>query len=179
MADLMVPEHGSPGAVQGRSSAEYAKRGEEWYQTLAIWCNPSLITPQRPPSSPSAQYFRVCFPIWFLPPLTPFAFFVTEKIELPNSTSTEVEMTPSSEASEPVQNGNLSHSIEAAEAQVGLLFIASLGRCFLISSIAAQRLHSPWKLQLPVGRTQAEFCLSLCVFPSTSPGPTYVTLSNH
>uniref|UniRef100_A0A4W2GTB5 Solute carrier family 24 member 2 n=1 Tax=Bos indicus x Bos taurus TaxID=30522 RepID=A0A4W2GTB5_BOBOX len=40
-----------------------------------------------------------------------------EKIELPNSTSTEVEMTPSSDASEPVQNGNLSHSIEAAEAQ--------------------------------------------------------------
>ncbi|XP_021108560.1 sodium/potassium/calcium exchanger 2 isoform X2 [Heterocephalus glaber] len=40
-----------------------------------------------------------------------------EKIELPNSTSTEVEMTPSSEASEPVQNGNLSHSIEAAETQ--------------------------------------------------------------
>ncbi|XP_042548880.1 sodium/potassium/calcium exchanger 2 [Dipodomys spectabilis] len=40
-----------------------------------------------------------------------------EKIELPNSTSTEVEITPSSEASEPVQNGNLSHTIEAAEAQ--------------------------------------------------------------
>lgn len=40
-----------------------------------------------------------------------------EKIELPNSTSTEVEMTPSSDASEPVQNGNLSHSIEAADAQ--------------------------------------------------------------
>ncbi|XP_049752144.1 sodium/potassium/calcium exchanger 2 isoform X2 [Elephas maximus indicus] len=40
-----------------------------------------------------------------------------EKIELPNSTSTEVEMTPPSGASEPVQNGNLSHSIEAAEAQ--------------------------------------------------------------
>nr|XP_015098138.1 sodium/potassium/calcium exchanger 2 isoform X2 [Vicugna pacos] len=40
-----------------------------------------------------------------------------EKIELPNSTSTDVEMTPSSDASEPVQNGNLSHSIEAAEAQ--------------------------------------------------------------
>ncbi|XP_005880008.1 PREDICTED: sodium/potassium/calcium exchanger 2 isoform X5 [Myotis brandtii] len=40
-----------------------------------------------------------------------------EKIELPNSTSTEVEMTPSSDASEPVQNGNLSHGIEAAEAQ--------------------------------------------------------------
>ncbi|XP_035295704.1 sodium/potassium/calcium exchanger 2 isoform X3 [Cricetulus griseus] len=39
-----------------------------------------------------------------------------EKIELPNSTSTEVEMTPSSEASEPVQNGNLSHSIEATDA---------------------------------------------------------------
>ncbi|XP_034357822.1 sodium/potassium/calcium exchanger 2 isoform X5 [Arvicanthis niloticus] len=39
-----------------------------------------------------------------------------EKIELPNSTSTEVEMTPSSEASEPVQNGNVSHSIEAADA---------------------------------------------------------------
>lgn len=40
-----------------------------------------------------------------------------EKIELPNSTSTEVEMTPSSDTSEPIQNGNLSHSIEAAEAQ--------------------------------------------------------------
>ncbi|XP_073907830.1 sodium/potassium/calcium exchanger 2 isoform X5 [Castor canadensis] len=40
-----------------------------------------------------------------------------EKIELPNSTSNEVEMTPSSDASEPVQNGSLSHSIEAAEAQ--------------------------------------------------------------
>ncbi|XP_057578733.1 sodium/potassium/calcium exchanger 2 isoform X3 [Hippopotamus amphibius kiboko] len=42
-----------------------------------------------------------------------------EKIELPNSTSMEVEMTPSSDASEPVQNGNLSHSIEVAEAQTG------------------------------------------------------------
>ncbi|XP_072584284.1 sodium/potassium/calcium exchanger 2 isoform X4 [Vulpes vulpes] len=40
-----------------------------------------------------------------------------EKIELPNSTSTEVEMTTPSDASEPVQNGNLSHTIEAAEAQ--------------------------------------------------------------
>ncbi|XP_069864051.1 sodium/potassium/calcium exchanger 2 isoform X4 [Dipodomys merriami] len=40
-----------------------------------------------------------------------------EKIELPNSTSTEVEVTPSSETSEPVQNGNLSHTIEAAESQ--------------------------------------------------------------
>ncbi|XP_058287987.1 sodium/potassium/calcium exchanger 2 isoform X3 [Hylobates moloch] len=40
-----------------------------------------------------------------------------EKIELPNSTSTDVEMTPSSDASEPVQNGNLSHNIEDAEAQ--------------------------------------------------------------
>ncbi|XP_036290064.1 sodium/potassium/calcium exchanger 2 isoform X10 [Pipistrellus kuhlii] len=40
-----------------------------------------------------------------------------EKIELPNSTSTEVEMTTSSDASEPVQNGNLSHGIEAVEAQ--------------------------------------------------------------
>ncbi|XP_045145118.1 sodium/potassium/calcium exchanger 2 isoform X2 [Echinops telfairi] len=40
-----------------------------------------------------------------------------EKIELPNSTSTEVELTPPSDASEPVQNGNLSHSIEPAEAQ--------------------------------------------------------------
>ncbi|XP_037653196.1 sodium/potassium/calcium exchanger 2 isoform X2 [Choloepus didactylus] len=43
-----------------------------------------------------------------------------EKIELPNSTSTEVEMTPPSDASEPVQNGNLSHNIEAAEVQVAL-----------------------------------------------------------
>ncbi|XP_040818906.1 sodium/potassium/calcium exchanger 2 isoform X2 [Ochotona curzoniae] len=40
-----------------------------------------------------------------------------EKIELPNSTSTEVEMTPTSDSSEPVQNGNLSHSIEVTEAQ--------------------------------------------------------------
>ncbi|XP_040337296.1 sodium/potassium/calcium exchanger 2 isoform X3 [Herpailurus yagouaroundi] len=40
-----------------------------------------------------------------------------EKIELPNSTSTEVEMTPTSDASEPVQNGNLSHTMEAAEGQ--------------------------------------------------------------
>lgn len=29
-------------------------------------------------------------------------------------------MTPSSDASEPVQNGNLSHTIEAADAQVWL-----------------------------------------------------------
>ncbi|KAM9206360.1 sodium/potassium/calcium exchanger 2 isoform 1-T1 [Dugong dugon] len=42
-----------------------------------------------------------------------------EKIELPNSTSMEVEMMPPSGASEPVQNGNISHSIEAAEAQTG------------------------------------------------------------
>ncbi|XP_077004174.1 sodium/potassium/calcium exchanger 2 isoform X2 [Tamandua tetradactyla] len=40
-----------------------------------------------------------------------------EKIELPNSTGTEVEMTPPTDASEPVQNGNLSHNIEAAEIQ--------------------------------------------------------------
>ncbi|XP_049625316.1 sodium/potassium/calcium exchanger 2 isoform X2 [Suncus etruscus] len=40
-----------------------------------------------------------------------------EKIELPNSTSTEVEMTTPSDASEPVQNGNLSHTVEAPEAQ--------------------------------------------------------------
>ncbi|XP_060055613.1 sodium/potassium/calcium exchanger 2 isoform X2 [Erinaceus europaeus] len=40
-----------------------------------------------------------------------------ERIELPNSTSTEVEMTPPGDASEPIQNGNLSHNIEAAEAQ--------------------------------------------------------------
>ncbi|XP_031517331.1 sodium/potassium/calcium exchanger 2 isoform X3 [Papio anubis] len=40
-----------------------------------------------------------------------------EKIELPTSNSTDVEMTPSSDASEPVQNGNLSHNIEGAEAQ--------------------------------------------------------------
>lgn len=40
-----------------------------------------------------------------------------ETMELPNSTSTDVEMTPTSEASEPVQNGNLSHSIEAADSQ--------------------------------------------------------------
>lgn len=40
-----------------------------------------------------------------------------ETMELPNSTSTDVEMTPTSEASEPVQNGNLSHSVEAADTQ--------------------------------------------------------------
>lgn len=37
-------------------------------------------------------------------------------------------MTTPSDASEPVQNGNLSHTIEAAEAQVWL-FLALLGRC--------------------------------------------------
>ncbi|XP_021571651.1 sodium/potassium/calcium exchanger 2-like [Carlito syrichta] len=40
-----------------------------------------------------------------------------EKIELPNSTSTDVELTTPSDASEPVQNGNLSHNIEVVEAQ--------------------------------------------------------------
>ncbi|XP_074055618.1 sodium/potassium/calcium exchanger 2 isoform X2 [Macrotis lagotis] len=40
-----------------------------------------------------------------------------EKIELPNSTSVEVEVTPPSEGSGPVQNGNLSHGIESAEVQ--------------------------------------------------------------
>lgn len=38
-------------------------------------------------------------------------------------------MTPSSDASEPVQNGNLSHTIEAAEAQVQLFSIGLLGHC--------------------------------------------------
>ncbi|XP_072452782.1 sodium/potassium/calcium exchanger 2 isoform X1 [Notamacropus eugenii] len=40
-----------------------------------------------------------------------------EKIELPNSTSVEVEVTPPSEGSGPVQNGNLSHGIESTEIQ--------------------------------------------------------------
>lgn len=88
-----------------------------------------LITPQTPLPSPLAQD-RVFFSIWLLPLLDSICFlcmcliYVAEKIELPNSTSTEVEMTPSSDASEPVQNGNLSHSIEAAEAQVCLFSIA-------------------------------------------------------
>ncbi|ELW72490.1 Sodium/potassium/calcium exchanger 2 [Tupaia chinensis] len=53
-----------------------------------------------------------------------------EKIELPNSTSTDVDMTPPGDASEPVQNGNLSHNIEAAEAQ--------------LKSELAERLMSTW-----------------------------------
>ncbi|XP_020860247.1 sodium/potassium/calcium exchanger 2 isoform X1 [Phascolarctos cinereus] len=40
-----------------------------------------------------------------------------EKIELPNSTSVEVEVSPPSEGSGPVQNGNLSHGIEPTEIQ--------------------------------------------------------------
>lgn len=84
-----------------------------------------LSTPRGPLSSPVTQHFGMFFPIGFY--CTDSICFlcvcvcpnyITEKIELPNSTSTDVEMTPSSETSEPVQNGNLSHSIEVAEAQV-------------------------------------------------------------
>lgn len=82
-----------------------------------------LTAPPRPRSS-LTQHFRTFLAIWLLPPTDCICFLcvclrcTTEKIELPNSTSTEVEMTPPSDASEPVQNGNLSHTIEAAEAQV-------------------------------------------------------------
>ncbi|XP_056662648.1 sodium/potassium/calcium exchanger 2 isoform X2 [Monodelphis domestica] len=40
-----------------------------------------------------------------------------EKIELPNSTSVEVEVTPRNEGLGPVQNGNLSHGTESTEIQ--------------------------------------------------------------
>ncbi|XP_038626419.1 sodium/potassium/calcium exchanger 2 isoform X4 [Tachyglossus aculeatus] len=40
-----------------------------------------------------------------------------EKIELPNSTNMELEVTLPSEGSGPVQNGNISHGIESAETQ--------------------------------------------------------------
>ncbi|KAM5193393.1 sodium/potassium/calcium exchanger 2 [Mantella aurantiaca] len=41
-----------------------------------------------------------------------------DKVELPNSANVEVEVTPPKESDDPVQNGNISHNIEAAEAQV-------------------------------------------------------------
>ncbi|KAM8960334.1 sodium/potassium/calcium exchanger 2 isoform 2-T2 [Pelodytes ibericus] len=40
-----------------------------------------------------------------------------EKVELPNTTNVEVEVTPPKESAGPVQNGNVSHTIEAAESQ--------------------------------------------------------------
>uniref|UniRef100_A0A8C7B5I7 Solute carrier family 24 member 2 n=1 Tax=Neovison vison TaxID=452646 RepID=A0A8C7B5I7_NEOVI len=74
-----------------------------------------------------------------------------EKIELPNSTSTEVEMTPSSDASEPVQNGNLSHTVEAADAQVRLSPLA-----LDVLAPAARTFHSPRRRTLP-GRSSRKF----------------------
>ncbi|XP_029332182.1 sodium/potassium/calcium exchanger 2 isoform X7 [Mus caroli] len=77
-----------------------------------------------------------------------------EKIELPNSTSTEVEMTPSSEASEPVQNGNLSHNIEAADAPKA-------------TETAEEEDDQPLSLSWPTNtRKQATF---LIVFPIVFP----------
>lgn len=83
-------------------------------------------------------------------------------------------MTPSSDASEPVQNGNLSHGIEAAEAQVRLwswpFWAAGVGfACdVLVEQPGAHLLPGA---QLPAGRTQARSYLFVCVLPSTSPGP--------
>ena len=126
-----IGQRGCQGAIKERRRAEYTER-QGGKKILDIWHNPALglITPWMPLSSPLAQHVRMFFSIWLLPPTNPICLlsvclnFVTEKIELPNSTSTEVEMTPSSDASEPVQNGNLSHSIEAADAQVQRFFIA-------------------------------------------------------
>ncbi|XP_072010041.1 sodium/potassium/calcium exchanger 2 isoform X3 [Engystomops pustulosus] len=41
-----------------------------------------------------------------------------EKNDLPNSCNVEVEVTPPKESADPVQNGNVTHNIEAAETQV-------------------------------------------------------------
>ncbi|XP_069818140.1 sodium/potassium/calcium exchanger 2 isoform X2 [Dendropsophus ebraccatus] len=41
-----------------------------------------------------------------------------EKIDLPNTSNVEVEVTPPKESAGPVQNGNVTHNIEAAETQV-------------------------------------------------------------
>ncbi|KAG8595349.1 hypothetical protein GDO81_001499 [Engystomops pustulosus] len=41
-----------------------------------------------------------------------------EKNDLPNSSNVEVEVTPPKESADPVQNGNVTHNIEAAETQV-------------------------------------------------------------
>ncbi|KAM9331169.1 sodium/potassium/calcium exchanger 2 [Gastrophryne carolinensis] len=41
-----------------------------------------------------------------------------DKVELPNAANVEVEVTPPKESTDPVQNGNLSHNIEAEESQV-------------------------------------------------------------
>ncbi|XP_073492549.1 sodium/potassium/calcium exchanger 2 isoform X3 [Aquarana catesbeiana] len=40
-----------------------------------------------------------------------------DKVELPNSANVEVEVTPPKESTDPVQNGNVTHNIEAAETQ--------------------------------------------------------------
>lgn len=113
------------------------KHGENGKNPLPFIKTPALglITPQRPLSSSLAQHFRMFFPIGSNS-INSICFlcvcpnYVTEKIELPNSTSTEVEMTPSSNASEPVQNGNLSHGIEAAESQVWLFSLPFLAAVF-------------------------------------------------
>ncbi|XP_063770240.1 sodium/potassium/calcium exchanger 2 isoform X2 [Pseudophryne corroboree] len=41
-----------------------------------------------------------------------------EKIDLPNTSNVEVEVTPPNESTDPVQNGNVAYSIEAAETQM-------------------------------------------------------------
>ncbi|XP_053558629.1 sodium/potassium/calcium exchanger 2 [Bombina bombina] len=41
-----------------------------------------------------------------------------EKVDLPNTANVEVEVTPPKESTGPVQNGNVSHTIEAADSQV-------------------------------------------------------------
>ncbi|XP_018412377.1 PREDICTED: sodium/potassium/calcium exchanger 2 isoform X2 [Nanorana parkeri] len=40
-----------------------------------------------------------------------------DKVDLPNSANVEVEVTPPKESDDPIQNGNVSHNIEAAETQ--------------------------------------------------------------
>lgn len=115
-----------------RRAASVRKPGEEWCKR-PLGATPALspLRNHHQSTVPLGQYFRCSFPYGPYP-IDAICFlcvcphYVAEKIELPNSTSMEVEMTPSSDASEPVQNGNLSHGIEAAEAQVRLLVMALL-----------------------------------------------------
>lgn len=134
-------------------------------------------------TTPLARHFRMFFPMWLLPPIDSICFlcvclnYITEKIELPNSTSTEVEMTPTSDASEPVQNGNLSHTMEAAEAQVWLFSIGLLSHCSCCClNVDAQAPRCPRRPKLLTGRI-SDRIISLCVYFSVpAKGPTCVKL---
>lgn len=147
--------------------------GENGKKSFAIWRHPSPGSYHHPSettvfSGPAFQDIpshmaltttdSICF-------LCVCLCCTTEKIELPNSTSTEVEMTPSSDASEPVQNGNLSHTVEAADAQVRLSPLA-----LDVLAPAARTFHSPRRRTLPGRADSGQSWFSLCLWLSTGKG---------